>query len=78
MLYHESTFLEEHRDRANSTYHSTAKQAAEIALKAEVGRLLLGHFSIRYKELEPLEEEAKTVFDNSSVAIEGEEYVLDF
>lgn len=78
MLYHESTFLEEHRDRAKSTYHSTAKEAAQIAQKAEVGRLLLGHYSIRYKELTPLEEEAKTVFNNSSLAIEGEEYVLDF
>ena len=76
MLYHESTFLDEHRDRADNTYHSTASQAATIASKAAVGRLLLGHFSIRYKELEPLRDEARTVFQNSDLAIEGEEYVL--
>lgn len=76
MLYHESTFLEEHVDRAANTYHSTAKEAATIAKKAGAGRLLLGHFSIRYKELEPLEEEAKTVFENAQLAIEGEEYTL--
>jgi len=78
MLYHESTFLEEHASRAANTYHSTAKEAATIALKANVGKLLLGHFSIRYKELEPIQEEAQTVFENSALAIEGEEYVLDF
>ena len=77
MLYHESTFMEEHADRAKSTFHSTAKEAATIAKKAEVGKLLLGHYSIRYKELEPLEEEAKSVFENSMLSIEGEEYVLD-
>jgi len=76
MLYHESTFLDEHADRAANTFHSTAKEAATIAKKANVGKLLLGHFSIRYKELEPLKEEARTVFDNSDLAIEGEDYVL--
>ncbi|MFY0592549.1 ribonuclease Z [Roseivirga sp.] len=78
MLYHEATFLEEHADRAARTFHSTAKEAATIALKAEVGKLLLGHFSIRYKELKPIEDEAKTVFEESYLAIEGEEFVLDF
>lgn len=76
MLYHESTFLDEQAERAANTFHSTAKEAATIAKKAEVGRLLLGHFSIRYKELEPLKEEAQTVFENSDLAIEGEDYVL--
>ncbi|OEK05158.1 ribonuclease Z [Roseivirga misakiensis] len=77
MLYHESTFLEEHADRAARTFHSTAKEAATIAKKAEVGKLLLGHFSIRYKELQPLEDEAKAVFEESQLAIEGEDFVLD-
>lgn len=76
MLYHESTFLDEHAERAANTFHSTAKEAATIAKKAGAGRLLLGHFSIRYKELEPLKEEAQTVFENSDLAIEGEDYVL--
>lgn len=77
MLYHESTFLEEHMDRASTTFHSTAMEAATIALKAEVGKLLLGHFSARYKDLEPIEQEARTIFPESYLAIEGEEFVLD-
>ncbi|GHE69039.1 ribonuclease Z [Roseivirga thermotolerans] len=77
MLYHEATFLEEHLDRATSTYHSTAKEAATIAQKANVGKLLLGHFSARYKELEPLEAEAREFFAESYLAIEGEEFILD-
>lgn len=77
MLYHESTFLEEHMDRASVTYHSTAKEAATIAKKAGVGKLLLGHFSARYKELEPIQDEAREVFEESHLAIEGEEFILD-
>lgn len=77
MLYHESTFLEEHMDRASTTYHSTAKEAATIAKKAKVGKLLLGHFSARYKDIEPLQEEAREVFKESYLAIEGEEFILD-
>lgn len=76
MLYHESTFLHEHAERAASTFHSTAREAATIAKKAGVDRLLLGHFSIRYKELDPLKEEAQAVFENSELAIEGEDFVL--
>ena len=73
MLYHESTFMEEHADRAANTWHSTAKEAAQIALRAGVGKLLLGHFSIRYKALEPLLAEAQSVFKNACLAKEGEE-----
>ena len=76
MLYHEATFLDEHMDRAANTYHSTAKEAAKIASKAGVGKLLLGHFSVRYKDLEPIQEEARTVFEESYLAIEGEEFGL--
>ncbi|MGW8123019.1 ribonuclease Z [Roseivirga echinicomitans] len=77
MLYHETTFMEEHEDRAAKTYHSSTKQAATIAKKANVGMLLMGHFSIRYKELEPLKFEAQSVFPNSHLAIEGEDFILD-
>jgi ribonuclease Z len=77
LLYHETTFLEEHMDRAANTYHSTAMEAATIAKKANVGKLLMGHFSIRYKELEPLRYEAQTIFPNSELAIEGEDFILD-
>ena len=77
MLYHEATFLDEHMDRASNTYHSTAKEAAKIAEKAQVGKLLLGHFSVRYKELEPIQEEARTIFKQSYLALEGEEFSLE-
>ncbi|MEM8895447.1 MAG: ribonuclease Z [Bacteroidota bacterium] len=77
MLYHESTFTKEFADRAHATFHSTAEEAALIAKKAEVGRLLLGHFSNRYKDLSPILEEAKSVFSNSSLAIEGESFIVD-
>ena len=72
LLYHESTFLSDREERAAQTYHSTARQAATIALKAQVGLLLLGHYSIRYKELQPILDEARQVFPNSQLAIEGE------
>lgn len=72
LLYHESTFLSDREERAAQTYHSTARQAATIALKAQVGLLLLGHYSIRYKELQPILDEARKVFPNAQLAIEGE------
>jgi ribonuclease Z len=76
MLYHESTFLDDMESRAVETYHSTARQAATIALKANVGKLVLGHFSSRYKEIIPLLEEAKTVFAQSYLSIEGETFYI--
>lgn len=77
MLYHESTFLDDQSERAAFTHHSTAKEAATIAKKAKVGKLLLGHFSVRYKDLEPIQEEARAVFENSHLAIEGQEFILN-
>ncbi|MDX5347304.1 MAG: ribonuclease Z [Hymenobacteraceae bacterium] len=71
LLYHEATFLDEMRERAVYTFHSTAKQAAEMAQLAQVKQLLLGHFSARYKDLTPLLDEAKTVFPNTDLALEG-------
>jgi ribonuclease Z len=61
-LYHEATFLNQHNALAAQTKHSTAQQAAEIAKKAEVGRLILGHYSSRYKDLALFVDEAKAVF----------------
>lgn len=72
LLYHEATFLEDNAQRAAEVYHSTAKQAATIAAKADVGRLLIGHFSSRYKQVEPFLEEAQSVFAETYLAIEGE------
>lgn len=65
LLYHESTFLEDLKDMADYTGHSTAKEAGIIARDANAGKLILGHFSNRYKNLDVLLEEAKSVFDNS-------------
>lgn len=76
MLYHEATFLEEDGLKAQETKHSTAMQAATIAQLAEVKSLLLGHFSARYKDLTPLLEEARSVFPDVKLALEGEEFLL--
>jgi len=64
LLYHESTFLEDRLDLTAQTKHSTAKQAAQIAREANVGQLILGHFSSRYDDLRAFENEAKSVFEN--------------
>ncbi|QHL86698.1 ribonuclease Z [Nibribacter ruber] len=71
LLYHESTFLSDMTQRADYTFHSTAQQAATLALKAQVKRLLIGHFSARYKDLTPLLAEAQAVFPNTNLAVEG-------
>jgi ribonuclease Z len=71
LLYHEATFLEELRERAAQTHHSTARQAAQIAQAADAKRLLIGHFSSRYKALDLLLEEAQAVFPDAALATEG-------
>jgi ribonuclease Z len=75
-LYHEATFLHELIDRAKETFHTTALQAGTIAKKANVKQLMIGHFSARYKELDLLLAEAKTAFNNTVLAVEGERYTL--
>lgn len=72
LLYHESTFLNEMKDRAKETHHTTALEAAQMALLVNAKTLILGHFSSRYKDLTPLLEEAKKIFKNSYLGIEGE------
>lgn len=76
LLYHEATFLQQHADRARETQHSTAAEAAEIARLAGVQRLLLGHFSARYRDLEPVLQEARAVFPATQLATEGETYTI--
>lgn len=71
LLYHEATFTEDLIDRAVETHHSTAKQAAEMALKANAGKLLIGHFSARYKETDLLLKEASEVFSEVIIAEDG-------
>jgi ribonuclease Z len=74
VLYHEATFLNDMRERAIETYHTTANDAAVFAQKAEAGRLIIGHFSSRYRELQPLLDEARAVFENTWLALEGETF----
>ena len=76
LLYHESTFLENHKELAKKTFHSTALQAATIAKNANVKKLLLGHFSSRYNNLNLFLDEAKTVFENCELAIENKSFVI--
>lgn len=75
-LYHEATFLHDMLDRANETHHTTAQQAAEIATKVNAKKLLIGHFSSRYKTLEGLLEEAKNGFENTQLATEGRTFEI--
>lgn len=77
LIYHEATFMNEHSDKAAETLHSTAQQAARIAKKSNAKKLLLGHFSARYKDLEPLLAEAQAEFQNTALAIEGEIFDLE-
>jgi ribonuclease Z len=76
LLYHEATFIERHKDRAKSTLHSTAKEAAIIAQKAGVRKLILGHISSRYDNTEIHLAEAKSLFENTEVAEDGMRFVL--
>ena len=76
LLYHEATFLHERADRAAETFHSTALQAAQIAQAANVKKLMIGHFSARYNDAQPLLEEAQSVFANTVEAVEGQTYTV--
>lgn len=77
LLYHEATFLHNKLDRARETFHTTALQAAQIAKQSAVKKLIIGHFSARYKNLYPLLEEAKSVFPNTSLALEGDRFSVE-
>lgn len=71
VLYHEATFAEEEAPRARETFHSTARQAAEIGRLAGVKRLVIGHYSARYEEVEGLKKEADEIFPGTILANEG-------
>ncbi|MCF8405696.1 MAG: ribonuclease Z [Bacteroidales bacterium] len=71
LLYHEATFLHDKAEVAAEKFHATAKEAATIAKKANVKRLLIGHFSNRYDNPELLLDEAKEVFPSSELAMDG-------
>lgn len=73
MLYHESTFLESESHLLERTMHCTAKQAATIAREANVGQLLLGHYSTRYDDIAAFKQEAETIFPNVLLADDGKQ-----
>jgi ribonuclease Z len=74
VLYHESTFLQSEEKLAKKTLHSTAKEAATIALKANVKKLILGHYSTRYENIILFKEEAQTIFSEVLLADDGKSF----
>lgn len=76
-LYHESTFLESEAHLSERTMHSTAKEAATIALKANVKNLILGHYSTRYGNINLFKSEAETIFPNVHLADDGKEFDME-
>lgn len=76
VLYHESTFLEKHAHLAPKTKHSTAKEAAQIAKMANVGKLILGHYSTRYDDLEEFIREASPIFENVHLGDDGKTFKI--
>ncbi|MEP6712904.1 MAG: ribonuclease Z [Ferruginibacter sp.] len=76
LLYHETTYLKDLHERAASRFHSTTIQAADIAKKAGVKKLLIGHFSSKYELLDQFLEEATSVFENTELAIEGSCFII--
>lgn len=74
LLYHEATYLNDNIEKAKYRFHSTAEQAANIASQANVGQLLIGHFSSKYKNLDPFLTEARAVFPSTDLALEGQTF----
>ena len=74
LLFHEASYLTEHKSKAKKNLHSTAAQAATIAQKANVKKLILGHFSARYKDLSAFLDEARPIFANTELTKDGMVY----
>ncbi len=77
LLYHEATFLKDREDLCEKTKHATAEQAASIANKANVEKLIIGHYSSRYSNLNDFKKEAQTVFKNVELAEAGNSYSIN-
>jgi len=75
-LYHEATYMDDMKTQARERMHSTAKEAAQIASLSQVENLIIGHYSSRYKDLQPLLDEAQAIFPKTSLAIEGKTYEI--
>jgi ribonuclease Z len=76
LLLHEATFMQDKQSAAKEKWHSTTVDAATVALKAHVSRLVINHFSARYDELHPLLEEARSVFENTELAEDGAVFLI--
>lgn len=76
LLYHEATYANDNKDRAKSTYHSTAEQAATLAKKANATKLIIGHFSTRYKNTRLHTKEAREIFPNTYSVKDGDKYKI--
>lgn len=77
LLYHEATFMEDKAKDAEEKFHSTALQAAKIAKKAKVKKLILGHYSARYRNLGSIHEEAKSLFPSTIMADDGKVIIVN-
>ncbi|MEL6660840.1 MAG: MBL fold metallo-hydrolase, partial [Bacteroidota bacterium] len=78
LLFHEATFLDELAEHAVISTHTTAKQAANVAQAAQAKQLVIGHFSPRYGNLQPLLEEANAIFPNTALAKEGRVFTVAY
>ena len=76
LLYHEATYLQDQLQKATERFHATTTQAATIAKEAKVNRLLIGHFSSKYERIETHVQEARTVFTNTDLALEGVTFLV--
>jgi ribonuclease Z len=76
MLYHEATYLKDKADKAVKRFHSTSEQAASLAKLAKVHKLLIGHFSSTYENLDEFLSEAKAVFEHTQLALEGQTFIV--
>lgn len=76
LLYHETTYLKDLHERAAARFHSTTIQAASIAKKAGAKKLLIGHFSSKYEMLDEFLSEAKEIFENTELALEGSCFII--
>jgi ribonuclease Z len=77
LLYHEATFMNDMSDRALETHHTTAAQAAQVAKNVNAKKLIIGHFSARYRDLDPLLLEGRNGFKETYLAIEGDKYSIE-
>ncbi|SRR5690606_25074829 len=76
LLYHEATFLHDRIERAKETFHTTSLEAAQVAQAVNAKKLLLGHFSARYKDLQPLLDESRTIFPPTELSEEGKWFLV--